>query len=81
MRYILRACERPGAGSLGITFEVDLPMRIFTGETFEHTLQEEPWPKEWEWLNGEFWRVDRIIHRKRDGEYIPELLISPPLSK
>jgi len=81
MKYIIRPCEKPGGGSLALTFRVDLPMTLHIGETFEHTVQEDPWPKEWDWLNGNYWRVDNVIYRKEDDGYITEVIVSPPLSK
>jgi len=82
MEYILRPCERPEGGSLGLTFNVDLPMELLKDDVFEHALRPEtPWDKNWSWLNGTFWRVDGIIYRKKDAGYIKEIIISPPLSK
>lgn len=81
MKYILRPCESPKGKSLGLTFRVDLPMTLRQGEIFEHILQEDPYPKEWDWMNVNYWRVDGVLYRK-DGEgYITEVTISPPLSK
>lgn len=81
-KHLLRPCEIPEGGSLGLTFEVDLPMELRRGDVFEHSLRkEEPWDKEWDWLNGTFWRVDGVIYRKKGKGYIKEISISPPLSK
>ncbi len=81
MEYIIRPCEKPNKGSMGLTFDVDLPMRVQKDEVIELILRKEPWDEEWSWLNSKYWRVDHIVHRKKNGGYVMDISVSSPLSK
>lgn len=80
MKYIVNPGFKPNQPVGGLTFEVDLPMRVFKGEVVELTLREEPCEKE-PWINSKYWRVDHIVHRKENGGYVMDISVSPPLSK
>lgn len=82
MKCLIYPCERP-MESRGVTYVINLPMRLQKSEVVELDFIKETkpslvWGDEDVWIYSDLWQVDQIVHVKTEkGKYQMKIYVSP----